>query len=67
MPKHPRLTDDKLSSRPTHYQHCLYLIAEAERMIDRAAAGWSPSEATLIKSRLVQIAERLTSVRMLSR
>jgi len=36
-------------------------------MIDRAAADWSPAEATSVKSRLVQIAEKLARVRTLSR
>jgi hypothetical protein len=52
--------DDEQSSTPPRYQHCLYLLAEAERMIDRAAAEWSPAEAASIAARLLQIAEKLT-------
>jgi hypothetical protein len=52
--------DDEAPDRPSHYQHCLYLLAEAERMIDRAAAEWSPAEAAAITARIARIAERLT-------
>ena len=55
--------DNEAPTRPSHHQHCLYLLAETERMIDRAAAEWSPAEAALITARLVQIAEGLTRAR----
>jgi hypothetical protein len=60
MPKRRTRADDEPSSRPTHYQHCLYLLAEAERMTERAAAEWSPAEAASVKCRLMRIAEKLT-------
>jgi hypothetical protein len=59
MREHPAPGDDEPRSMPTHYQHCLYLLAEAERMVDRAAAAWSTAETGLVKSRLKQIAAKL--------
>ena len=67
MPKRRTHADDDPSSKPTHHQHCLYLLAEAERMIDRTAAEWRPEETASVKSRLMQIAEKLTRARTLSR
>jgi hypothetical protein len=60
MLRHRAHADDEPSPRSTHYQHCLYLLAELERMIDRTAAGWSPAEAGFARSRLMQIGDKLT-------
>jgi hypothetical protein len=67
MPRRGAEADDEPTPRPTHHQHCLYLLAEAERMIDRTAADWSGPEVGLVKSRLVQIAETLTRLSAPSR
>jgi hypothetical protein len=52
--------DDDPSATPIRYQHCLYLLAETERVIDRSATEWSPVEAASVAARLVRLAERLT-------
>jgi len=62
MPKRQARVGDEPSSRLMHHQHCLYLLAEAERMIDRTGAGWSPAEAGLVKFRLLRISEKLTGL-----
>jgi hypothetical protein len=67
VPKRWTHADDEPASRPAHYQHCLYLLAEAERVIDRTAAEWPPAEAALVKSRLLQVAEKLPTAPMPSR
>ena len=59
MPRRGAEADDEPTPIPTHHQHCLYLLAEAERMIDRTAADWSSAEASLVKSRLAELAETL--------
>jgi hypothetical protein len=59
MPRRRAHADNEPMSRPTHHEHCLYLLAEVERMIDRAAADWSRAEVSVVKSRLTQIAEML--------
>lgn len=66
MPKRRSHANDGPSSRPTHHQHCLYLLAEAERMIDRAAGEWSVTETASVASRLLQITEKLTRASTLS-
>ena len=42
------------------YEHCLYLLAEIERMIERGSEAWPPAQTSLIRFRLLQIAEKLT-------
>ena len=59
MPKRRALADDETRFRPSHHQHCLFLISEAERMIDRAAGEWSQAELSSVKSRLARITEKL--------
>jgi hypothetical protein len=66
MPNRRAHADDEPASRPTHHEHCLYLLAEAERMVDRAAEEWSPAETAAVASRLMQIAEKLTRAPTLS-
>jgi len=60
LPKRRPQADDEPFPRPSHHQHCLYLLAEAERIIDRTAAKWPIAEVDAVKSRLKQIAEKLT-------
>ena len=60
MPKRQSHADGEPASRALHSEHCLYLLAEADRVIAQTSAGWSPAEAGLVKSRLLQISERLT-------
>jgi hypothetical protein len=47
------------SSKPTHGEHCLYLLAEAERIITRTSMDWSAAEVAAVSDRLAQIAEML--------
>lgn len=42
------------------YEYCLYLLAEAERMIDQTAGEWSALASDLIRARLVQLGDKLT-------
>ncbi len=59
MPRRAAHTLDEPSSKPEHYQHCLYLLAEAERMIDRTASAWPPDGVGSVRARLLQIADKL--------
>jgi hypothetical protein len=57
LPKRRAHFEGELS--PLRYEHCLYLLAEIDRLVDTAVAAWSAGEAGAIESRLVQIIEKL--------
>ena len=63
MPKtRPRTADSPPSdpARQERYQYCLYLLAEAERLVDQTAAQWQPVMLATLRSRIMQLEDSLT-------
>jgi hypothetical protein len=57
--RRPQDDQNDSSLTPTHFERCLYLLAEADRVIDRTAADWTQAETGAVGVRLAAIAQRL--------